>query len=80
MVAEVKANGKTVLDEINEIYGVYCYYRNILDSFILNGEDGLAKISFLIRKLRLSGSPFEGIASVTDYSRPVNAEESFGTL
>ena len=80
MVAEAKANGKTLLDEMNEIYAEYGYYRDALDSFTLKGKDGLEKISSMMTELREAGSPFAGTLSVTDYSKPVDAEEGFGTL
>lgn len=80
MAAEAKANGKTLLDEMNAIYAEYGYYRDALDSFTLKGKDGLEKIASMMTALRASGSPFEGTASVTDYSKPVDAEEGFGTL
>ena len=80
MAAEAKANGKTLLDEMDEIYAEYGYYRDALDSFTLKGKDGLEKISSMMSELRSSGSPFEGTKSVTDFSSPVAAEEGFGTL
>ena len=80
MAAEAKANGKTLLDEMNAIYAEYGYYRDALDSFTLKGKDGLEKIASMMTALRASGSPFEGTASVTDYSKPVEAETGFGTL
>ena len=80
MAAEAKANGKTLLDEMNEIYAEYGYYRDALDSFTLKGKDGLEKIASMMTELRASGSPFEGTSSVTDYSKPVDAEVGFGTL
>lgn len=80
MAAEAKTSGKTLLDEMNEIYGEYGYYRDALDSFTLKGKDGLEKIASMMTELRTFGSPFDGTASVTDYSKPVDAEEGFGTL
>jgi len=80
MAAEAKANGKTLMDEMNVIYAEYGYYRDALDSFTLKGKDGLEKISSMMSKLRSSGSPFEGTKSVTDFNTPVEAEEGFGTL
>ena len=80
MAAEAKANGKTLLDEMNTIYAEYGYYRDALDSFTLKGKDGLENIASMMTALRASDSPFEGTASVTDYSKPVDAEEGFGTL
>lgn len=80
MAAEAKADGKTLLDEMNEIYAEYGYYRDALDSFTLKGKDGLKKISSMMTELREFSSPFAGTLSVTDYSKPVNAEEGIGTL
>ncbi|MGN1369355.1 MAG: phospho-sugar mutase [Aristaeellaceae bacterium] len=80
MAAEAKANGKTLLDEMQAIYAEYGFYRDALDSFTLKGKDGLERISAMMAELRASGSPFEGTASVTDYSVPVAAEAGFGTL
>lgn len=80
MAAEAKANGKTLLDEMNDIYAEYGYYRDALDSFTLKGKDGLKKIASMMMELSASGSPFNDTVSVTDYSKPVDAEEGFGTL
>lgn len=80
MAAEAKANGKTLLDEMDEIYSEYGYYRDALDSFTLKGKDGLEKITAMMAELRSSDSPFEDTASVIDYSRPVDAEPGFGKL
>lgn len=80
MAAEAKENGKTLLDEMNAIYAEYGYYHDALDSFTLKDKDGLEKIASMMTALRASRSPFEGTVSVTDYSKPVDAEEGFGTL
>lgn len=80
MAAEAKANGKTLLDEMDEIYSEYGYYRDALDSFTLKGKDGLEKITAMMAELRSSDSPFEDTASVIDYSKPVDAEPGFGKL
>lgn len=80
MAAEAKANRKTLLDEMDEIYAEYGYYRDALDSFTLKGKDGLEKITAMMAELRSSGSPFDDTASVIDYSKPVNAETGFGKL
>ncbi len=80
MAAEAKANGKTLLDEMDEIYAEYGYFRDALDSFTLKGKDGLAKITSMMAELREVGSPFEETACVIDYSSPVEAEEGFGVL
>lgn len=58
MAAEAKANGKTLLDEMQEIYKEYGYFLDALDSFTLKGKDGLEKIASMMSTLRSSGSPF----------------------
>lgn len=80
MAAETKANGKTLLDEMQEIYREYGYFLDALDSFTMKGKDGLEKISAMMSTLRSSGSPFADTEQIIDYRIPVNAEPGFGTL
>jgi phosphoglucomutase len=80
MAAKLKAEGKTLVDRMNEIYAEFGYYRDELDSFTLKGKDGLEKISAMMADLRDSESPFEGTKQIIDYSMPVEAENGFGTL
>mgnify|MGYP001852038215 CR=1 FL=1 len=80
MAAEYKAQGKTLIDRMNEIYEEYGFYRDALDSFTLKGKDGLDKISSMMGELRSGGSPFEDTEVIIDYSCPVEAEKGFGTL
>ena len=80
MAAEAKANGKTLLDEMEEIYRRYGYFLDALDSFTLKGKDGLEKIASMMSTLRSSSSPFADTEQIIDYSSPVAAEPGFGTL
>ena len=80
MAAETKAEGKTLLDRMNDIYAEFGYYRDALDSFTLKGKDGQEKIASMMADLRSSESPFEHTAQIIDYSTPVPAEEGFGEL
>ena len=80
MAAKAKAEGMTLIDKMNQIYGEFGYYRDALDSFTLKGKDGLKKISDIMSELRSGDSPFINIAKVIDYSTPVDAESGFGTL
>ena len=80
MAAEAKTNGKTLLDEMDAIYDEYGHYCDALDSFTLKRKDGLEKITSMMAELRATGCPFEGMAFVTDFSKPVEAEPGFGTL
>lgn len=80
MAAEAKAEGKTLLDMMNDIYAEFGYFRDALDPFTLKGKDGLEKISSMMADLRSSESPFENTAGIIDYSKPVAAEAGFGEL
>lgn len=80
MAAEAKANGKTLLNQMDEIYHDYGYYRDALDSFTLKGKEGLERISNMMSTLRSSDSPFADTEKITDYSSPAAAEPGFGML
>jgi len=79
MAAKYKAEGKTLIDKMNEIYDSYGYYRDDLDSFTLKGKDGLKEIQSIMKRLREEGLPVQGIDSVIDYMEGVHAD-SFGPL
>lgn len=78
MAASAKAKGKTLLDELDGIYSEYEYYLDALDSFTLEGKDGLEKISSMMTELRNWDNAFDG--TMTDYINPVKAEDGFGEL
>ncbi len=80
MAAMWKAQGKTLLDRMQQIYDQFGFYLDALDSFTLKGKDGLEKIASMMVQLRTEGSPFEGTLEAIDYSVPVDAEEGFGQL
>ena len=80
MVAETKAEGKTLADRMNEIYVEYGYYLDALDSFTLKGRNGLERIASMMESLRSDGSPFADTKAVIDYSTLVDAEPGFGKL
>jgi phosphoglucomutase len=79
MAAKSKAEGKTLVDKLEEIYTEYGYYRDALDSFTLKGKDGLERISSMMVELRCNGSPFSNTASVINYKDDVNVAP-FGLL
>lgn len=72
MAAKAKAEGKTLVDKIEEIYSEYGYYRDALDSFTLKGKDGLDRISSMMAELRANGTPFINTISMTDYKTDVD--------
>lgn len=73
MAAWYKAQGKTLTDGLNEIYGEYGYFLDALDPFVLKGKDGAEKISALMDTFRADGfSVFEGADKVLDYSKGID--------
>ncbi len=79
MAAACKAQGKTLLDRLAELYAEFGYYVDCTDSYVLKGKDGAEKIGAMMQSLRQSGSPFEE-ATAVDYSVPVPSEPGFGCL
>lgn len=80
MANQLKSQGKTLFDRINEIYAEYGYYRDAMDSFTLEGKDGLERIASMMTELKCEDSPFKGTVQKIDYSTSVNAEPGFGKL
>ena len=52
MAAYQKANGKTLLDRLEELYQQHGYYKEALDSFTLPGADGQERIAAIMEGLR----------------------------
>ena len=80
LAAKCKAQGKTLMDKMNELYEKLGYYKDALDSFTLKGKDGLEQIKSMMIQLRNQGSPFTDKAEVQDFSTGIKAEEGFGSL
>ena len=80
MAAEYKKRNITLLDRLNQIYEEFGHYQDALDSFTLEGKEGLEQIISIMKDLRESESPFENTKEIIDYSIPVKAEEGFGML
>ncbi|MBQ6148034.1 MAG: phospho-sugar mutase [Oscillospiraceae bacterium] len=79
MAAKYKAEGKTLVDKMDEIYNKYGYYKDDLDSFVLRGKDGLVEIQSMMKRLREEGLPIQGVMSIIDYEEDVYSEP-FGLL
>ena len=72
MAAWYKAQGKTLIDGLNEIYAEYGYYLDSLDYFVLKGKDGAEKIKGFMDTFRNNGaSLFDGVSQIIDYSTGV---------
>lgn len=72
MTAYHKNNGKTLVDALEEIYKEYGYYLDALDSFVLQGIDGVQKMNAVLDALRARGaSAFPDIETVQDFSEGI---------
>lgn len=72
MAAFYRAQGKSLLDVLDELYEKYGYYNNRLKSTVLEGIDGKEKINRIMEEFR--ANPLEKIADmildeVIDYER-----------
>ena len=68
-----KANGKTLVDALHELYAKYGFYLDALDSFTLKGKDGAEKIRAIMSAFRTAGdTAFDGVARVIDYAEGVD--------
>lgn len=69
MASWYKNQGKTLVDGLNEIYDEYGYFLDSLDSFVLKGKDGAAKIKALMHEFKQKGDTIlPDIKHIIDYS------------
>ena len=80
MASLLKAENKTLIDRLNELYSEFGYFYDAQDNFILEGKEGVKTIKEKMDMLRYSISPFFDTEKVIDYLKPVKAEEGFGEL
>lgn len=72
MAAFHKKNGKTLVDALEEIYAEYGFYLDALDSFVLQGIDGVQKMNAVLDMLRARGAnAFPGVETVQDFSQGI---------
>lgn len=72
MTAYHKNNCKTLVDALEEIYKEYGYYLDALDSFVLQGIDGVQKMNAVLDALRARGaSAFPDVETVQDFSEGI---------
>ncbi|MBQ2004814.1 MAG: phospho-sugar mutase, partial [Peptococcaceae bacterium] len=75
MAAYQKAQGKTLLERLEELYQQHGYYKEALDSFTLPGADGQARIAVIMENLRAQQpKDFGGqaIAEIKDYKAGID--------
>ena len=78
MAAEAKSQNKTLIDKLNDIYNEYGYYKDVLESFILKGKDGIEKINEMMSILRKE-CPFRDVEKISDFNKTKFEEHGFGT-
>lgn len=78
MAAEAKSQNKTLIDKLNDIYNEYGYYKDVLESFILKGKDGIEKINAMMSILRKE-CPFTDVEKISDFNKTKFEEHGFGT-
>lgn len=72
MAAYHKANGRTLVDALQELYAEYGFYLDALDAFVFKGKDGAEKIASIMHAFHTDGSSaFQGVTSVLDYGKGI---------
>ena len=75
MAAYQKAQGKTLLERLEELYQQHGYYKEALDSFTLPGADGQERIAAIMAQLRAQQANEVGgqtIAEIKDYKAGID--------
>ena len=75
MMAKNKAQGKTLVDVLEELYEKFGYYKNSTQSFQFPGADGSKKMASIMDELK-NNPPAEiagkKVITSVDYSKPTN--------
>lgn len=69
--AELKQDGKTLIDRLEELYDEYGIYRERLDTIVCPGASGFEQMQTIMKQLRLAPpTSIEGhaITAITDYN------------
>lgn len=75
MAAYQKAQGKNLLQRLEELYQQYGYYKDTVDSFTLPGTDGQERIADIMDRLRAEQASEIGglaVAEVKDYANGID--------
>ena len=67
MAAEYKAKGLTLLDRLKELYSLYGYYAEELESFSFEGKEGFNKMNEIMSNLKSSIS-LDTITDILDFN------------
>lgn len=72
MTALHKSEGKTLIDALDAIYAEYGYCLDTVNSFTLQGKEGIERIGEIMKELRASHDFLPGVVRFADYSRGVS--------
>ncbi len=75
MAAYYKAQGKTLIDVLDELYREYGYYLDLGESYVLRGKDGAEQIKAITAAMRQRRNElFPGTVRYEDYSQGVGGQ------
>lgn len=78
--AEYKSQGKTLLDRLEELYDEFGYYKDYLESFTLQGKEGIEQMDVIMTNLRQYGSPFPNTIQTLDFTSSIELKVGQGYL
>lgn len=82
MAASLKAQGKTILDALNELYATYGYYLAYVESISLTGADAMEKAAKMMTDLRENAPDTIGgvkVTAIRDYRSSIERNLSDGS-
>ena len=71
MAAYHKKNGRTLVDALEELYAEYGYYLDTVESFTLQGKEGIEKIGRIMASLREKPDFLPGTEKILDFEKGV---------
>lgn len=72
MAAFHKARGKSLIDALDELYKEYGYFLDRVESFTLQGKEGIEKIASMMETLRREENILPGVKSRLDFAESVD--------
>ncbi|MBR5295297.1 MAG: phospho-sugar mutase, partial [Clostridia bacterium] len=73
MAAYHKQNGKTLIDALEDLYSEFGFFLDKVESFALQGKEGIARIGQIMELLRKEPDFLPGTEKVLDYAKGVDS-------
>ncbi len=73
MAAYHKKNGKTLIDALEDLYAEYGYFLDTVESFALQGKEGIARIGEMMEILRQDPTFLPDTEKVLDFEKGVDS-------